>query len=189
MRIVSGPVPVRVVNPPSDWPGWLSFIAAVLALVIAVAAIVITRRQAIAASRQVAIERRKVFELEVLRDLLSEDPIQIVASKSERGPGVALITALPPADLPLWRTLISSRTSSTDNPVSPHSAFRRQIMEILDSRGVPPEEDWSQRLWQALTADVRTSIAARVQDDQGGPRAGAGDVWHGLMGPGDPARG
>jgi hypothetical protein len=145
MRIVPAPVPVRIVNTPFDLPGWLSFIAAVIALVIAVAAIVITRRQ-------IASERRKVFQLEVLRDLLALDG-QVFDRRS-----AALVKALPDADLPLWQDLIRLRGRGDQPP-----DFNQQITGVLDRRGVPPDEDWAGRLWQALVDDVKASITARVQ--------------------------
>jgi hypothetical protein len=155
MRIVPAPVPVRIVSAPFDLATWLSFIAAVIALVIAVAAIWVTRRQAIVASQQIARERRTVFELEVLRQLLVVDSAGQVFNVRP----AALIEALPSADLPLWRELISFRGRGAQPP-----DFHQGITEILDRRGAPPDQSLDGRLWKALVDDVKTSITARVQD-------------------------
>jgi hypothetical protein len=155
MQIVPGPVPVRIVNPPSDLTGWLSLAAAVVALVLAVAAIWQTRRQGIAASKQINIERRKVFELEILRDLLALDSVKQIWE----GRSVALVEALPHADLTLWRSVIPLEGLHDWS-----EAKGQQLTEILDNRGVPPNENWAARLWQALVDDVKASIRRRVQD-------------------------
>jgi len=61
MTTLVGVIPVRIVSEPFDIPGWLSFIAALIALGIGVAALL----QANRATKQIAVERRTVFELEV----------------------------------------------------------------------------------------------------------------------------
>jgi hypothetical protein len=186
MHFASAPVPVRIVGAPADWPGWLSFISAVIALVIALYAIWQAYKQANDSRREIADERRKVFELEILRDLLGLQH----ASQIWSGRSLALVEALPRDDLPLWRAMI--RLEGPDQYLDPggtvntelEDRWKTKITEILDRRGAPPAREgsflpgallpsetevWSERLWQALVDDVKKSIKKRVEDDDEGP--------------------
>jgi hypothetical protein len=172
MHIASAPVPVRIVDTPIDWPGWLSFIAALIALVIALYAIWQAYQQADDSRREIADERRKVFELEILRDLLALQHADQIWS----GRSVALVEALPRDDLSLWRAMIRlggpdqfvDRESTVDTVAE--DRWKTEITEILDRRGVPSGRDWSERLWQALVDDVKKSIKKRVEDNEGRER-------------------
>ena len=143
-------IPVRLVDQPIDWPGWLSFFAAVIALGIAVAAYL----QAIRANKQIAAERRTVFELEILRDLLFS--IKGGGEVFDRTtPG--LVNALPSSDLLLWRDLIEFRGTDDQPP-----GFTEGIEKILDAHGVRPDLA-GERLAHGLAADINASIKRRTQ--------------------------
>ena len=142
-------IPVRLVDQPTDWPGWLSFFAALIALVIGVAAYL----QANKATRQIAVERRTVFELEILRDLLFS--IKGGGEVFDRTtPG--LVNALPTSDLPLWRDLIKLRGTGDQPP-----GFTEGIEKILDAHGVQADLR-GERLAHGLAADINASINRRT---------------------------
>jgi hypothetical protein len=143
-------IPVRIVSEPTDLAGWLSFIAALIALGIGITALL----QANRASKQIATERRTVFELEVLRELLLS--IKSGGEVFDRTtPG--LVNALPSGDLLLWRDLIELRGTGDQPP-----GFNEGVERILDSHGVPAGMRGA-RLASGLANDISTSIKSRTQ--------------------------
>jgi hypothetical protein len=149
------PVLVRVINlpsSPSDWPSVVSCIATVLALFISVAAYVLASK----ANRTIADERRKVFELEILRDLLLaiENGGEVFNLTT---PG--LVNALPPKDLPLWRELIELRGDG-DQP----DDFARRTNEILNKHEIQADLG-ERRLPRALAKDIHASMNKRLKEE------------------------
>jgi hypothetical protein len=142
-------IPVRIVSEPTDLPGWLSFIAALIALGIGITALL----QANRASKQIAVERRTVFELEVLRELLSIKSGGEVFDRTTPG----LVNALPSDDLLLWRDLIEFRGTGDQPP-----GFNEGLERILDAHGVPSGMR-GERLAYGLANDISTSIKSRTQ--------------------------
>jgi hypothetical protein len=65
------PVRVVVTDTATEWPEVTSTVAGILALVLALLSILISQRQGRKAEKSIATERRMVFELTVLRDLLN----------------------------------------------------------------------------------------------------------------------
>jgi hypothetical protein len=134
------PIPVRVVSAPS--PSFWSTIFGVASAVAAILALFI----AIAAYRKIANERRIVFELEVLRDLLP-----LVTGPEAFGlPVTALIEALPSDDLPVWRRVLAADTDE-------------EIVAVMDEAGIPADPDLEDRISQAVLTDVMISIATRTR--------------------------
>jgi len=95
---------ITIDEPPGLWDILASF-SGVVAVVLALVALWVTRRQRIAAEKAIARERRLVFELEVLRELLDH-----FERRGESGRRMArtqtvisLVAALPPAELPFVR--------------------------------------------------------------------------------------
>jgi hypothetical protein len=153
-------IPVRIVSEPFDIPSLLSFIAALIALGIGVAALV----QANRASKQIAVERRTVFELEVLRELL----LSIKGGGevfNRTSPG--LVNALPPTELPLWRELIELRGTGDQPP-----GFDDAVQRTLDRHGVPADLN-GERLAHGLANDISAAIKMRVGPHRArGPESG-----------------
>jgi hypothetical protein len=124
---------------PDFWTPVLTVVsraAAVLALFIAGAAY-----------RRIAVERRTVFELEILHELL---PLAAGGPGSDTEVVRALIDALPIDDLPTWRKL---RAAGTD------TAAR---VAILDDVLVPSNERLDLRERTAQLTDVGISISRRT---------------------------
>lgn len=138
------PVPVRVVNvdAPGFWTtafGVASSIAAILALILA-----------FLAYRKIASERRTVFELEILRDLL-----QLTGSKDFNSETTeALMEALPVSDLPVWRKLIAEYQGP--DAASAATAY-------LDMTFGRSNENLLKRMREAATRDTAIGIARRTR--------------------------
>jgi len=142
------PIPVQVVSTPFDWLNLTSTIAGLVALGIAVAAYFTTRRQAVKAIEQAAIERRKTFELDVLRELL------LLAGSS----GVADLRSLGlldilPGEFPLWRRLADVSLAQDGDA---------GLAAVLDEHGAPANDDMGKRVAFALGEEIRTAIEKRA---------------------------
>ena len=142
------PIPVDIVHLPADWWNRASAVAVVLAFVLA-----------LLAYRKIAKERRTVFELEVLRDLLGRLGGSTFVTSA---PARALLEALPSEDLRLWRRIA---TAVEDQPLA-QERERAVVRAILDADGVPQNDvNPDDRLWRACVEEITVSIAART--DQG----------------------
>src|SRR5437588_112867 len=94
------PLDVVIVDSPFDIFATGASIAGIVGLFLAIWAIVIAKKQAREAERDAAKERRTVFELGILRDLIPL--VQDRQSDAVRNPlVVTLLGALPQNDLPL----------------------------------------------------------------------------------------
>ena len=160
------PTRVDVVRLPADTSStvlvWTSTIAVVLASVIA-----------LLAYRKIAKERRTVFELDILRDLLSRlDGTTFVTSARAR----ALMAALPPRDIPLLREV----AATVAGQLLSDAAVRRDYGEVLDRAGVPAHDGPDERLWQAVVDDIKLLDDQRVPGTSG--RHGVGLVGEGKRG-------
>jgi hypothetical protein len=136
------PVPVRVVDMPG--PGFWTPALTVVSTAAAVLALFI----AAAAYRKVADERRTVFELEILHDLL---PLAAGGSGSDTDVVPALMDALPIDDLPTWRKLRAAGKDVTAR------------VAILDEVLVPPNERLDLRERAAQLMDLGISISSRTR--------------------------
>jgi hypothetical protein len=133
---------------PTDASGvllaWVSAIAVVLALIVALWAYL-----------KVAKERRTVFELDVLRELLAmlDGSTRVTDARA-----LALIEALPPDDLVLWRNVAQAVAG---RPLAAADA-RVAVSDVLDNAGVPQDPNPDDRLWKACVNDIQHSIRSRT---------------------------
>jgi len=143
-----GPIPVDVVHLPTDTASvvlaWMSTVAVVLALIVALWAYL-----------KIAKERRTVFELEVLRELLAmfDGSTRVTDARA-----LALIEALPANDLVLWR---NAANAVAGRPLAGEDA-RAAVAEVLDDAGIPPSANPDDRLWRACVNDLQNSISTRT---------------------------
>ena len=146
-------MPVRVTYLPFDWWNIGSVVAGGVGVLLAVAARWVTRRQRIRTEQAIAGERRRTFELEVLRDLLQTAH----DSNSASSPATrALLACLSPDDLPLMRLCQRAEDEGRD--------IRTALEAELDARPDPfPGQLFERRAVLALTDDVRRSMERRVQ--------------------------
>jgi hypothetical protein len=149
------PVPVIVTDTATELPEITSTIAGILALVLALLSIRISQRQGRKAEKSIATERRMVFELTVLRDLLN-----LVATESYdavRKPAArALVESLPDSALPLFRKGVSA---------GPYADIRAVLTAELDKRPrrLYPEPIPRDRIDGALMGEIRRAMGTRVK--------------------------
>jgi hypothetical protein len=110
---------------------------------------------ALLAYRKIAKERRTVFELEVLRELLAmfDGSTRVTDARA-----LALIEALPPNDLVLWR---NAAKAVAGRPLAEEDA-RAAVSKVLDEAGVPPDANPDERLAKACVKDIQNSISNRM---------------------------
>jgi hypothetical protein len=129
---------------------WAQVVSAVLSFVaLAVALIALWK-----SDRDIARERRSVFELTVLRDLLnrldSSDGFEVASKLVVR----SLVELMPPGDLPLFRFAVE---------LDPRLPLGALLTGELDSRGYRNEEPQSRlRIEQALVEEIGEAMRARA---------------------------
>jgi len=124
-------------------------LAAILALILAVVAIRGTKAQSDRADQAMIRERRTVFELEAIRDLLGY--LESGAKITKINP--ARLALLPADELPAWRLLAGW----------PKEEGWPWLHARLDELGVPRmEDDVARRTW-ALQRDLDEAISRRMR--------------------------
>jgi hypothetical protein len=158
----------RAVNPidtsvPIPLTDYLSAIGAVVGILLAALAIWITRRQRIKAIREATQERRTVFELEVLGDLMAAAS-EVDFSNAYRIGYLEYgrIAMLPADELPFWRLMVKRD--------------RDKIRKRLDELGIPNHAHDYVRIRVALLIDVHAAIERRI-DGRPGRAAAATAVF------------
>jgi hypothetical protein len=153
----SDPIEVVVTDSPTSPWDVAASLATVVALVIAVAALVRTERNRIAAEKATARERRAVFELQILKDLLL-----IVGGSGSGAPFSAqtgaLLAALQPDELPLVRAGQKAFDERTDPREALTQELQRRRQDIDPSDFAATERI----LVTELTGEVKASMEQRV---------------------------
>jgi hypothetical protein len=126
-------------------------VATVLALIIAVWALVATYRERTAAESAAVAERRAIFELTVLRDLL-----HMVGHYHTAGSPIAkaLLSSLPKEELPRMRVCSSADDRGED--------MKDALMRHLDAEGYSTHGSPERRAGLALADEIRQSMERRA---------------------------
>jgi hypothetical protein len=148
-------IPVEVQQVDHDWMDWVVTLATVLAFAVAVVAIWLTLRLDKKTAGRILVERERVFELEVLRDLLTALDNNTAFYQIQ----TARLTIFGDDELPVWRDL-SQRLIR-----SPHLPGEEQLRRLLDNHPRDPRipfipEDEARKL---LQADVTEAITTRMR--------------------------
>jgi hypothetical protein len=161
-ELLAEPMPVDVVRDAWDWVGFL--VAAVSAVVGSVALIYAVRatREATSARQAVANERRRTFELGVLRDLgdatrmLWPEKMDHLKFVRRVGPLLAL---LPLADLPTLRRI---QRLQRDEPGSDDDEFAAwQEARAAIAREMSPPDEARRKILGEIRVAVRTRMLER----------------------------
>jgi hypothetical protein len=161
------PLPVVVSRDAFDWlTVWAGIAAAVVsvaAIVYAIAAFRHAKRMELKTERMIAAERRRVFELEVLRDLL--DILDLIFSPNRDTPverDAKARLSLFPGELPFWNYL-------ADQDPQAEPDFMTKNNAKLTADGVPEGEHivgWRDRYaWRvrwALLRDWNQAVDHRI---------------------------
>jgi len=164
---------VNAVKDAWDWIGLAAGIAGSIAAAIAIWFSVLAQRDATQARREAAAERRRQFELEILRDLIEQVDGGILREAGDDPRRLKKyehrISLLPAAELPFWRKLM---TLDWQGEVSKLTGFDKPWHEagaaVADSAKRQPDTEGPDLVaWQAnhdrLAAEL-SEVARRFHE-------------------------
>jgi hypothetical protein len=155
---VQTPVPVDVQH---DWLDWTVGLSTVVALLVAVLAIVIALQIDKRTGNRIVTERQRVFELDVLRDLLAaiDDRTALTTDQGVR------LSIFGPKEFPVWTTF-SFRVGMAGAQAASKVAQQVLIEKFGDRYKTPAGADpaGAMALQDSYTAELRRAIWQEVRD-------------------------
>lgn len=178
----SPPVTVVVQDSVRDLFDWINFgvgvasaVIGVIAILIAIFANRIARTAERRAVQRADLERRRVFELGLLSELLEElykSVPHLMHTPAASNPLSARLKMMPVNELGAWRVLVDgdrSRIVARFDPEAPNGRNNGYLVH-----GDPPKQSLRDAITAALIADVTSAVEARMSaaDQHGGGRSG-----------------
>jgi hypothetical protein len=170
-----GPVVVDVTRDAVDW---LVVGVTVVSAVVGVVAIVVALRanrqakHAESRSRQFAAsERRRVFDLEILRDLLDHLDDRDALLRAAGDPSATIrqanarLSMLEPNDLPLWRSMAEMRPVDLPGCIGATADDYKILRYANAEPDVIPDDGFLDKLQAALRADIENAVERRMRLD------------------------